>query len=873
MALSVDLPAALPDTQTLAFHAQIFGRSNTPHFLRIWVNQTIAFDTTVQFSQVSLREHPFSFFAASPNAPLNLQFEALRSPVDNNHLTGLSIVYRRLPDLLGEKQAVLDHWPQSETIRLDLTQIDGSDSLYVWDTQLGIRSKGLITSSQGQVLVPLSPASQNVRIVSDLGVQTPLIQSIPRLNNLCAPDSGAQFVIISHRSLAASAEAYAHYRDTSGIEPLSSRVVYVDEIYEEFGYGSITPLAIKRFVNCALSNWNTPPEYLLMWGNGSYLIRENPWIKVPYYGYPANDLEYTRDLSSTTIVESLVSVGRLNINNNVEGFAYLNKLDRFEHRPLDNWQQRGIFLGAGATIGEIDAIESGLTYVRQQFVSPPMNGSSIYFGYDGQPQVPTPVLDSNFFQWMDQGVGLMHYFGHSTNQLWQIEVGEPEDYQNIDRPLALFAYGCNSSSFVDTNKVLLERWIASPDRGAIACVGITGAGYLNPLRDFQRIFADGYYPIDPSQRIGDVMRHSINLYTDSLDGVQYRNHARYLLLQGDPAVRIFAPAYAPADSVWPGDVNDDGVANMDDLLRIGLAYGDSGYARVNPTINWQAQAAIAWSQSFADGVNHKHADCDGDGLVVASDTLAISQNYGLIHQKTEENNFTAAGIPLTLYFPQSVNPGDTATVEVWAGDSLNPVSLYGLRFELSYDTAQVSTDQIWVDMSDSWLGTPGQNLLSMYKVLPNEAQIHQGITRIDHQALLGGGKVSDINIVITDDIAKQPWNLQSIVLKNGQAFDEVGNDIPLNALAAWNNELPPITPLYTRIFPNPAAEQICIERTDHQVKDFRLLDMRGRVCANWTEKEVEIGCLSLEGVHAGLYLLVFEEDELRRTLKIVIEES
>ncbi|MEL7340802.1 MAG: hypothetical protein AAGM67_09975, partial [Bacteroidota bacterium] len=225
MNLSLNLPVALPDTQTLQIRARVFGVSNSPHFLRIRVNQTIAFDTAVNVSQVSIREHPFSFFTALPNAPLLLEFEALRSPIDVNRLTGLSIGYRRLPDLLGEKQLVLDHWPQTDTIRLDLNQIDGSDSLYVWDTQQGIRSKGVIATSQGQVLLPLSTASQNVRIVSDLGVQTPLIQTAARLNHLCAPDSGAQFVIITHRSLAASAEAYAHYRDTSSIEPLSSRLV------------------------------------------------------------------------------------------------------------------------------------------------------------------------------------------------------------------------------------------------------------------------------------------------------------------------------------------------------------------------------------------------------------------------------------------------------------------------------------------------------------------------------------------------------------------------------------------------------------------------------------------------------------------------
>ncbi|MEL7530829.1 MAG: C25 family cysteine peptidase [Bacteroidota bacterium] len=417
-----------------------------------------------------------------------------------------------------------------------------------------------------------------------------------------------------------------------------------------------------------------------------------------------------------------------------------------------------------------------------------------------------------------------------------------------------------------------EKWLLEPQRGAIMTLNFTSAAYLNPLRDFMGVKSEELFAKTPDARIGDVLKTSLNLYTDSLIGIQYRNHARYMLLQGDPALRLFNATNIPIDSVWPGDVNYDGVANMEDLLQLGLAYGDSGYARLNPTNNWEAQYCLPWDEAFANGFNKKYADCDGNGIVNAADTLAISLNYGSIHQKTENSNFTETGIPLTLLIPQVINPGDTAVIQVIAGDSLNPSALYGLRFKINYDTAVVEAGQMWVDFSDSWLGEEGAEILGMYKDQRFEGEIEVGMTRLNQQAMIGGGKAADINIVITDDIAKQEWSLKSFSFTQGAANDETGDEVPLNALAAWNNDLPPIEPLYVRIFPSPVVDQICIERSDHRLSNFALWDLQAKQIASWTDEEIAIGCLQVTNLRSGVYLLTFEEDGMHRTQKIIVVE-
>ena len=74
----------------------------------------------------------------------------------------------------------------------------------------------------------------------------------PRLSRLYDPAQGAEYVIIAHPTLEASATEYARYRDTATVSPVSVKLVYIDQIYDEYGYGSLTPWAIKRFANHGL---------------------------------------------------------------------------------------------------------------------------------------------------------------------------------------------------------------------------------------------------------------------------------------------------------------------------------------------------------------------------------------------------------------------------------------------------------------------------------------------------------------------------------------------------------------------------------------------------------------------------------------------
>ena len=80
--------------------------------------------------------------------------------------------------------------------------------------------------------------------------------------------------------------------------------------------------------------------------------------------------------------------------------------------------------------------------------------------------------------------------------------------------------------------------------------------------------------------------------------------------------------------MFPGDTNNDGIANYYDILPIGLAYDSLGPPRELPSFNWEAQEFFPWGKILPfSGVEYGFIDCDGNGIIDSLDVEAIALNY------------------------------------------------------------------------------------------------------------------------------------------------------------------------------------------------------------------------------------------------------
>lgn len=319
--------------------------------------------------------------------------------------------------------------------------------------------------------------------------------------------------------------------------------------------------------------------------------------------------------------------------------------------------------------------------------------------------------------------------------------------------------------------------------------------------------------------------------------------------------------------VWPGDANNNNVADNNDLLPIGLKYGTIGFARTAADINWEEHQSHLWYDSLANGTDSRYIDCDGNGTINADDTLAIVQNFGLTHSKSEEQREWRSGSPALLVdlVPDTTRAGDTMYANLYLGDAtINATNVYGLAFTLNYDVNVVDTSRTQMEFADSWLGTSSDKI-SLSKDL-KQGQIKCAVTRIDHTNRSGSGQIARASFVITTDningkdlsyYGMRVWVTDLIVIdkdglelevNEGQdssniEFEPTGiNEVTLNS-----NDL--------KLQPNPANDLVQIAVTEELVGGvLKLYDVQGRALTEIrvTNQNISIDTASLT---SGIYIV------------------
>ncbi|MEO0899862.1 MAG: C25 family cysteine peptidase [Bacteroidota bacterium] len=543
--IQMSTPLAANTGRPVTLKTRIFGRSNTQHILNVsMAGQGVVIDSTVGTNSVYMHTYGRTFnLNGNLSENSELTFEALRGSVDNNHVSWASLTYDRLTDMLGDSTIKITDWEKGTRAYFQFDNAVGDDSVYVYDLTNRIRQVGVMNGTEARVIIFPFNGKRDLYLTTDRGIKKPRIEG-SKLNRLY-DRQGKEYVIIAHRDLKSSAEAMAQYRDTATVNPLSTMVVYTDEIYDEFGYGSLTPWAIKRFCKYALDNWSIKPEYFMLWGKGRYETRKFVGAEplVPTFGYPATDYEFVShfDLNSLEINPE-AAIGRVNVLNDAMGIAYLNKVNDYEHKGWERWMKQGVFLGGGNTRSEQNAIEDAFSFYIDVYQSLPFGGKANYFQKRSDDITIDPATASYHDQISD-GVSVVHFFGHSTSNILDISLRPPNQYNNFNRYTFMIAMGCYGGDFAgaSVSTSFGETWVSEANRGAIGYLANSSAGYLNPLKQHGRVFYNDLYRRMNGQPIGKVIQETLRLYTDSLQGIQYRNHGRQLNLQGDPAVTIFFP--------------------------------------------------------------------------------------------------------------------------------------------------------------------------------------------------------------------------------------------------------------------------------------------------------------------------------------------
>ena len=158
------------------------------------------------------------------------------------------------------------------------------------------------------------------------------------------PTNGADLVVISYKDLLPQAQVWADYRASQGT---SVKVVEVSDIYDEFNFGSLSSNSIRSFLQYAYQNWQNPPEYVLLVGDGSWDSRNyeglGNWNFVPS---KMVSTVHTDTVSDEALADfnndglSELAIGRIAARTSTQVTTMYNKTVLWESLP-QNWPDRG----------------------------------------------------------------------------------------------------------------------------------------------------------------------------------------------------------------------------------------------------------------------------------------------------------------------------------------------------------------------------------------------------------------------------------------------------------------------------------------------------------------------------------------------------
>ncbi|MGM0565800.1 MAG: type IX secretion system sortase PorU [Bacteroidota bacterium] len=396
------------------------------------------------------------------------------------------------------------------------------------------------------------------------------------------------YLIITHPLFYDQAQRLADFRQEH--DGLSYQITTPEKIYNEFSSGGQDVTGIRDFVRHVYksSDENRRPEYLLLFGNGSFDYRDyhddntnfvptfpsyrslntsTSYASDDYFGL-LDDSEGLQTPDNDLLIGFLdIGIGRFPADNQEQAALFVDKVIHYETNPetYGSWRNEICLIADdqdnNTHIRQAERLAAIIDTSHRQF-----NLHKIYM--DAYQQVSTPggqrypAVNDAIKARMENGVLIMNYTGHggevSLAHERIIGIQDIEGWSNYQALPLFITATCEFSRFDDPEIVSAgEKTMLNPGGGSIGLLTTTRLAFSHTnsilnIRVFKEAFKrdeNGEYP-----RLGDLMIASKTPNDDKLFN---------FVLLGDPAMRL---AY-PQNEVVTTHVNEEEIGNEMDTLK------------------------------------------------------------------------------------------------------------------------------------------------------------------------------------------------------------------------------------------------------------------------------------------------------------------
>jgi hypothetical protein len=439
--------------------------------------------------------------------------------------------------------------------------------------------------------------------------------------------NGANIVIITRQEWINSLARLTDFYASNG---LSSQVVGIKDIYNEFSAGIVTPFAIKRFLRYVCNNWNPVPEYVLLIGDANLKEEQSvPAFFFQTYKYGACPGDFWYTLIDDDEVQDL-AIGRWPCSTNDELELLIDKrINYTKSNMIGSWNNELLFIA-----GKEDVFKNQSENMIQRQIGKEFNINRIYIN---PASVGSPFFGGSdtLLHLFNNGITLGNFMGHGGGAVWAdralFNSSHIKDMDNYERLPFLTSMTCFTGDFTNVTG-LGEMLLLAENGGAIGLWGASTVGWIK--NDY--LLAKPFYDVifEPGMTVGKAIQTAkIRYQATAFDYLRLSMIYTYNLI-GDPTVSLPFP---------------------DQSVRLELD-------KINPAPG--EAVTLTGTLPFETGKVYLQ--------------LFDSSKYA-IYPEPEEIEFTSRNFSHEINLPTNINPGSTY-INYYVESNTRKIDAHGVTF-------------------------------------------------------------------------------------------------------------------------------------------------------------------------------------------------
>jgi hypothetical protein len=421
-------------------------------------------------------------------------------------------------------------------------------------------------------------------------IPSPIFYYSKKFDRLANNNNKAEYILITHKKFLAKAKDYAKFIGDN--YELITKVVDVEDIYDEFSFGFFNPETIREFLKYAFYNWKQAKlKYVCLVGGATYDYHGNKatyqgaprfYNYVPSFGSPVSDTWFVIFDSSKTVIPD-ISIGRIPVTTNQEFDWYFQKHKEYIQQPFNAWNKRVMFFsgGTGNDQSQIDALRKVNEFIIQNYVNPkPISAKYTHFYKTINPVNNFgPYSSKQISSAIDSSGVFISYLGHSGTQTWDNSITDPKQLQNkVNRYPLITDFGCSTARFAEPDVISFSQAFVNYGQ-AIAYIANSSLGFTSTSYSFPQIFYKKLLR-DSVNTIGDAHRLAkLELISKFGSSGAYQLFVLTNTLIGDPVIKLRIPTKPNLSITEKGiTILDENYSDSIDSLNIKLNIYNFGLA-------------------------------------------------------------------------------------------------------------------------------------------------------------------------------------------------------------------------------------------------------------------------------------------------------